>query len=164
LLNQLKNGKQYQACPPKLRRRWGTGGRKESGREREWEKKEEKGRGGEGEKKKELPVTRVSLKSAIILAGVFLILLAGMWFILDRYTDSPVPGWDSFITSLSIIATWMLARKIYEHWYLWLLVNSTASILFFSRGLYPTLILYLIYTIMSFAGLKVWRTSLNKHK
>ena len=40
-----------------------------------------------------------------------------MWLVLSGLTDSPVPEWDSFITSLSIIATWMLARKIYEHWY-----------------------------------------------
>jgi len=71
-----------------------------------------------------------------------------------------VPEWDSFITSLSIIATWMLARKIYEHWYLWLAVNAASVLLFITRGLYPTVILYLIYFAMSFAGLRAWKRSL----
>ncbi len=104
-----------------------------------------------------LPVTRLRLKTGIYLALIFVLLYACMWIILSYFTDSPVPGWDSFITSLSIVATWMLARKIYEHWYLWIIVNTVSAILFFSRGLYPTLVLYLIYGIMSFSGLRVWK-------
>ncbi len=113
-------------------------------------------------KKEELKVTRLKLKTGILLTTVFIPLFAVMWFVLDRLTDSPVPVRDSFITSLSIIATWMLARKIYEHWYLWIVVNATASFLFFTRGLYPTVILYIVYGIMSFAGLKSMEE--NNHK
>ena len=36
----------------------------------------------------------------------------------------------------------MLARKIYEHWYLWIIVNFVSVVLFVSRGLYPTVVLY----------------------
>jgi nicotinamide mononucleotide transporter len=112
-------------------------------------------------KKEELKVTRLKLKTGILLTTVFIPLFAVMWFVLDRLTDSPVPARDSFITSLSIIATWMLARKIYEHWYLWIVVNATASFLFFTRGLYPTVILYIVYGIMSFAGLRAWRRTIR---
>jgi nicotinamide mononucleotide transporter len=109
-----------------------------------------------------LNVSRLTLKTGIVLAIVFLVLYLIMWFALDKLTDSPVPQWDSFITSLSIIATWMLARKIYEHWYLWIVVNTTASILFFTRALYPTVILYVVYCAMSFVGLIEWKKSLIK--
>jgi nicotinamide mononucleotide transporter len=109
---------------------------------------------------KNLPVTRVNLRTAIILSLLFGILFLAMWYILSRMTDSPVPCWDSFITSLSIIATWMLARKIIEHWYLWILVNTVSAILFFTRGLYPTVILYIIYCAMSFVGFIEWKKSL----
>ncbi|MDQ1296365.1 MAG: nicotinamide mononucleotide transporter [Bacteroidota bacterium] len=112
----------------------------------------------------QLNVTRLIRKTGLILTVVFSILFVVMWIILDRLTDSPVPGWDSFITSLSIIATWMLARKIYEHWYLWIVVNIAASLLFFTRGLYPTVILYVVYCAMSFVGLIEWKKSLNKNK
>jgi len=108
-----------------------------------------------------LRVTRVSPRLAIILSIIFLALFGVMYFVLDRFTDSPVPGADSFITSLSVVATWMLARKIFEHWYLWIVVNSVAVILFITRGLYPTVVLYLIYGIMSFVGLREWRRSMN---
>lgn len=107
-----------------------------------------------------LSVVRVSFRTGIILGAVFVILFTAMYLVLDRLTDSPVPAWDSFITSLSVIATWMLARKIYEHWYLWIIINISAAALFFTRGLHPTVVLYIVYCVMSFAGLKAWRKSL----
>jgi nicotinamide mononucleotide transporter len=67
---------------------------------------------------------------------------------------------DAFITSLSIVATWMLARKILEHWYLWIVVNFVSAVLFLTRGLYPTVILYLVYGIMSFVGLVAWKKTI----
>ena len=106
-------------------------------------------------------MTRLKLRTGIILSIVFILLYIAMWFILTRLTDSPVPIRDSFITSLSIIATWMLARKIYEHWYLWIVVNFVSAILFLTRGLYPTVILYFVYGIMSFAGLVAWKKTIS---
>jgi nicotinamide mononucleotide transporter len=133
---------------------WWARGRK--GSEVEGEK------GGIREVKEELKVTRLKLRTGIILSVIFVLLYTAMWLVLTRLTDSPVPVRDSFITSLSIIATWMLARKIYEHWFLWIVVNSTAAVLFLSRGLYPTVILYVIYGIMSFAGLVAWRKTIRQ--
>lgn len=119
------------------------------------------GQGVGFEETERLKVSRLKLRTGITLSVVFTLLFSVMWLVLDRLTDSPVPGWDSFITSLSIIATWMLARKIYEHWFLWIIVNTVAAGLFFFRGLYPTTLLYIIYLIMSFAGLKAWRLTLQ---
>lgn len=114
----------------------------------------------EGEKET-LPVTRLTLRTGVVLGIVFVLLYAVLWLILSRLTDSPVPHWDSFITSLSIVATWMLARKIYEHWLLWIVVNSVSVVLFISRGLYPTVFLYIVYGIMSFAGLVEWKKTIK---
>jgi nicotinamide mononucleotide transporter len=108
-----------------------------------------------------LNVTRIRTRLAILLFVIFLIIWAAMYNVLSRLTDSPVPGWDAFITSLSVVGTWMLARKLYEHWYLWIVVNSVSVILYFTRGLYLTVILYFVYLTMSFIGLKVWKKSLE---
>ncbi len=117
-------------------------------------------RWGDRQSEEKLKVTRLPLNTGLILAAVFLLLYFLMWFTLDRFTDSPVPAWDSFITSLSIVATWMLARKIYEHWFLWIVVNIVAAALFFTRDLYPTAILYIVYCAMSFVGLREWKKTL----
>jgi nicotinamide mononucleotide transporter len=135
-------------------------GERGSEKEGEWEKR----RRGEGERgreeKTELVVTRLKLRVGIVIAVVFLVLFGVLWIILSKLTDSPVAGWDAFITSLSVVATWMLARKIYEHWYFWVVVNTVSAIIFFTRGLYPTMILYVIYGLMSFIGMIEWRKSL----
>jgi len=129
----------------------------ERGRMGEWEK----GRKGDGEKREELPVTRLKFRTGVILAIVFVLLFSGMWLILATLTDSPIPVRDSFVTSLSVIATWMLARKIFEHWYLWIVVNFVSALLFLTRGLYPTVILYLVYGVMSFVGLIEWKKTMK---
>jgi nicotinamide mononucleotide transporter len=108
-----------------------------------------------------LSVTRLSYRLGIILFVAFIVLYLIMWLVLSHLTDSPVPQWDSLLTSLSVVATWMLARKIYEHWFIWIAVNFIAAILFLSRGLYPTVVLYLVYGIMSFFGLSAWKKILN---
>jgi nicotinamide mononucleotide transporter len=130
-------------------------GNEETKRQRDEETKRQRNKETE-----RLSVARLKLKTGRILSCFFVLLYFMMWLVLSRYTDSPVPGWDSFITSLSIIATWMLARKIYEHWFLWIVVNSVSVVLFSARGLYPTAILYMVYLVMSFAGLKEWKRSL----
>jgi nicotinamide mononucleotide transporter len=119
---------------------------------------------GTEDKTEKLQITNLKLKTGIVLTIIFIVLYAAMWATLEHLTDSPVPMWDAFITSLSIIATWMLARKILQHWLLWIVVNIAAVMLFIMRGLYPTVILYAVYGIMSFIGLKEWRkkTILNK--
>jgi nicotinamide mononucleotide transporter len=122
----------------------------------------EKGEKDEGEKN-ELHVTRLKLSTAAILIVVFVFLYAVMRIFLTRLTDSTVPGWDSFITSMSIVATWMLARKIYEHWFIWIVVNAVSACLFLFKGLYPTVILYVVYGIMSFAGLVAWKKTIRQN-
>lgn len=119
----------------------------------------EKGRMGEKEKVV-LKVSRLKRKSGIGLCVAFVVLYISMRLILSSFTDSPVPGWDAFLTSLSIVATWMLARKIYEHWFLWIVVNIVSVVLYFTRGLYPTVILYTVYAVMSFIGLRLWKKTI----
>ncbi len=135
---------------------WYWWARGKNGRKGEWEK----GRTGAVEKIEKLEVTRVTLKTGVFLFMVFGLLYGIMWLILTRLTDSPVPVRDAFITSLSIIATWMLARKIFEHWYLWIVVNFVSAVLFLTRGLYPTFVLYVVYGIMSFGGLTAWKKTI----
>lgn len=120
-----------------------------------------KGRRGDRENGR-LVVTRLKKMTGLVLLICFVILYIALWLLLSRFTDSPVPEWDSFLTSLSIIATWMLARKIFEHWYLWIIVNSVSSFVFYLKGLYPTVGLYIIYLIMSFVGLREWMRSIGR--
>lgn len=117
---------------------------------------------GKPENRKELPVKRTTPLSGAIILVIALVLYFLYYFILSEYTDSPLPKADAFTTALSIVATWMLARKMIEHWWLWIIVDSVSAGLYFYRALYPTAILFVIYTIMAIIGYLQWKKSLSK--
>lgn len=117
---------------------------------------------GKLENRKELPVKRTTPLSGAIILIIALVFYFLYYFILSEYTDSPLPKADAFTTALSIVATWMLARKMIEHWWLWIIVDSVSAGLYFYKALYPTAILFVIYTVMAVIGYRQWKKSLPK--
>ena len=111
---------------------------------------------------KEIPMSRISRRLIFILLLITTVAFLGIGIILERYTDSPIPFWDAFTTALSFTATWMLARKILEHWILWIIVDTVSMGLYLYRGLYPTLILFAIYTSMAIIGYIEWKKSYTR--
>ncbi len=109
----------------------------------------------------ELRVSRLGKRHALVLLAITGAAFAGIGWLLDRFTDSPVPFWDAFTTALSFTATWLLARKILENWILWIVVDAVSMGLYLYRGLYPTLILFAIYTTMAVIGYLKWSRSLK---
>lgn len=118
-------------------------------------------RSGKQQSGKELPVKRTKKTQAVVMLLITAIVFFLYYFVLTHYTDSPLPMADSFTTALSITATWMLARKLIEHWILWVIVDAVSAGLYLYKGLYPTTILFVIYTIMAMVGWWQWRKSLN---
>lgn len=109
-----------------------------------------------------MQVSRIRLKQGLVLLMITAAAFAGIGLLLDRFTDSPVPYWDAFTTALSFTATWMLARKIIEHWILWVIIDTVSMALYLYRGLYPTLILFAIYSVMAVIGYIQWKRTLQK--
>lgn len=101
-------------------------------------------------------IRRIDGITAIASGITALLLWAFLWYVLDRWTDSPVPLWDGLIASLSVVATWMLTRKILEQWYVWIAANSIAVIVYLGVGLYPTAVLFVVYTVMAVLGAREW--------
>jgi nicotinamide mononucleotide transporter len=118
-------------------------------------------RGNSSNKSEPLKVIRLTGHLALILASVSFVLFFLMWFILKNYTDSPVPFADSLATSLSIVATWMLARKILEHWLVWIFVDAFSIGLFWYKDLLPTVILFIVYTGMAVVGFIEWKKEIK---
>ena len=119
-------------------------------------------RGGSQRERQELPVVRINNKQSLLLFIVLLFIWAVIYVVLDRYTDSTVPVGDSFTTAMAIVATWMLTRKIIEQWFLWIIANVVSIGLYIYKGLYPTVILYAVYTAMAVYGYIEWNRSMQK--
>lgn len=99
----------------------------------------------------------ITWRIALICALAVGVLWMLITFVLNDFTDSPVPTGDAFMTALSIVGTWLLAQRIVEHWYCWIVVNAVSVFLYYSQGLYPTMFLYFCYTILSVYGFLNWR-------
>lgn len=112
--------------------------------------------------KEELPITRTSAKQWVYISLVTLVLFGVMVFILKRFTDSPVPIGDAFVTAWSITGTWMLAQKLIEHWWVWIVVNLISLGLFIWKDLYPTSILFFFYFILAIYGYHQWKKEMVK--
>jgi len=121
-------------------------------------------RGSKHTNKPEIPVTHVPSRMIIPLALITFLLCIVMAFVLQTYTDSPVPVGDAFTTALSITATWMLARKYIEQWLVWIVVNGVSLGLYVYKELYPTSVLFFVYFILAFLGYYNWKRTLIQTK
>ncbi len=108
-----------------------------------------------------IPVKRTSKKLWLKIGIITIIVYAVILFVLLNFTDSSVPFMDSLTTALSITATWMLARKYIEHWLIWIFVDLFSSGLYMYKSLWPTVILFLVYSLMAILGYREWRKDLK---
>ena len=96
---------------------------------------------------KPLPITRTGWRSLawVVPAGIASVVIYGM--LLHRFTNAYAPFIDSAVLVFSIIAQFLLMSRRIETWAFWLLVNTVAVPLYYSRGLYLTAVLYAAYWV-----------------
>jgi nicotinamide mononucleotide transporter len=112
-----------------------------------------------GAKKTELHVSRASPR----LLGALAILNIVTWIALAallRRTDAALPWLDALLTTTSLVAQWMMTRKILENWLLWIAVDVIYVPMFISQHLYATALLYAAFLILASMGFVEWRRSL----
>jgi nicotinamide mononucleotide transporter len=104
-----------------------------------------------------LPISRLTLKKFLLyfFIGMPAVFITG--FLLKNYSDAAYPYWDSFVSVWGIIGTYMMAKKIIEHWILWIIVDFTCVGIYFYKGLYATTVLYFIFIILAVYGLSNWK-------
>ncbi len=95
-----------------------------------------------------------------LAAGGIVALAALSGYFLRRYTPDASPLIDSLVTWGSVFATFLVARKIYENWHWWLVLDTASLLLYFSRGLYLTVLLFALYLVLILIGMREWRRSL----
>jgi nicotinamide mononucleotide transporter len=115
-------------------------------------------RGGTG--KTELPVSRTGTRTAIVLAILLAVSTAGLAVGLARVNDA-APFWDALTTVLSLVAQYMLSRKLIENWFVWMAADVIYVALYVYKHLDLTAGLYAIFFAMCVAGFLHWRASLR---
>ena len=106
-----------------------------------------------------LAVTRTSARSWRWLVTIMI----GSWLLLaiitSRIPGAALPWLDAALVSVSLVAQWMMTRKLLENWLLWIAVDVVYIGLFVHRGLPLTALLYTIFLVLATHGYFAWRRS-----
>lgn len=108
-----------------------------------------------------LQVSRATRRHWLVLAPLFLVGGLGLGALLDRFTDSPVPYFDALLTAASLVAQWMMTRKLLENWVIWIAADLVYVPLFIQRGLPLTAVQYAVFLLLAALGWHGWRQSLR---
>ncbi|MFA6652432.1 MAG: nicotinamide riboside transporter PnuC, partial [Bacteroidales bacterium] len=104
-----------------------------------------------------LKPVHINTSTAWLTAGLTIMVFGGVWAVLRFLTDHPAPAMDAAITTLNMVATWLLTRSIVEQWLLLIVANILAIILYAHTGLWFTTGLYTVYLVASVIGYISWR-------
>lgn len=115
-----------------------------------------------GANRTELKVSRARPRlGAVLLAiGVASTFLLGTF--LHSTTNAALPFLDSATTSTSLVAQWMMTKKLLENWLVWVAVDVVYIGMFIYKQLYVTSALYFIFLVLSIMGYRQWKATLNE--
>ena len=114
-----------------------------------------------GKEKTALTVSSISRRELLLLALITILATWGMTVYLQHIRDS-APFWDALTTALSIIAQYMLNKKFVENWYVWMIADLIYIPLYAYEHLYLTGVVYVLFLVMCFFGIKAWQQSRRK--
>lgn len=93
-----------------------------------------------------------------ILSTIMILLIAQ---ILKQFTDSNVPYLDSTTTSLSLVAQYLMCKKIIQTWVLWFIIDALYIGLYAYKGLPFHSGLLLLYLFLAVLGYRQWNKKMD---
>jgi len=102
------------------------------------------------------PVFRLPHREHTLLVLVAGVLFFPLWYVLGLLRGS-APPIDAAITSLSIVAQWLLNRRVLENWAWWIVIDLISIPLYVSRGLPLIAALYVVFLALCVQGFLRWR-------
>lgn len=112
-----------------------------------------------GENRTELKVSRASPGLAVTLAAIAVVGVAVLGTLFARFTDAALPYVDSATATTSLVAQWMMTRKVLENWAVWIAVDVVYVGMFVYKHLYLTSGLYAGFLVLAVMGHVQWRRS-----
>lgn len=114
-----------------------------------------------GENRTKLRVTRTGSRLGALLALIALSGAALLGVVLRGATDAALPFMDSFLSSTSLVAQWMMTRKKLENWLVWIGVDVLYVGMFIYKHLYITAGLYTVFLALAVRGFIDWQRSMT---
>jgi nicotinamide mononucleotide transporter len=114
--------------------------------------------GGPG--RTELRVTITPPRLAALLGAIAFVASVLLGTVLHRSTDAALPYLDASLSSISLVAQWMMTRKLLENWLVWIGVDVAYVGMFIFKELYLTAGLYAVFLALAVRGYVDWRRSM----
>lgn len=114
-----------------------------------------------GANRTELRVSRTSPRLAAVLLGTGVASTFLLGTLLHSTTNAALPFLDSATTSTSLVAQWMMTRKLLENWLVWVAVDVVYIGMFIYKSLYVTSALYFVFLALSVMGYRQWKATLS---
>jgi len=114
--------------------------------------------GGKGHT--ELRVSRTSVRTSAVLVAIAVVGWTALSRITARLPGVALPSLDAALATASLIAQWMMTRKLLENWTLWVVVDIAYVGMFIFKGLYLTAANYAVYLLLAVLGHVAWKRSL----
>lgn len=115
-----------------------------------------------GPEKTPLLVSRLPPAHAWAWLVVGALAAGGLGAVMHLFTDASFPYVDALATIASLVAQWLMGRKVLESWLVWIFVDVVSIGLYFAKELYPTAILYVVFLGMATWGWYEWRSVWRK--
>jgi nicotinamide mononucleotide transporter len=107
----------------------------------------------------ELPVIVWSRKLHLIAVAVVVAISLVSGYLMETRTNAAFPYIDSLTSWGAVWATYLVARKVLENWWYWLVIDATMIYVFWVKGLELTAVLYVVYLVLIPIGLLSWTRS-----
>jgi nicotinamide mononucleotide transporter len=104
-----------------------------------------------------VPIVSWSFGRHVIIIIVTSIVAIILGYLTGQYMNADLAYLDSFTTCFAIVTTYLVAKKVLENFLYWVVIDSASIYLYFAKGYYPTLVLFIFYTILVCWGYKRWR-------
>ena len=117
--------------------------------------------GGEGGRRRR--VGRVGAAEAAVLGALTAAATLALTLYLRAIGDS-APFLDALTTCLSLAATYLMARKLIDNWFVWIAADVVYIPLYVWKSLPLTAILYTVFLVMCVRGVFAWRASIPRFR
>ncbi len=101
-------------------------------------------------------ITSWPVNRHIILIVLTTLVSLAIGYVMQNYTHADFAYLDSFTTCFAVVTTYLVAKKVLENWLYWIVIDAASMYLYYEKGYYPTLVLFVFYTVMAAWGFKTW--------
>lgn len=112
-----------------------------------------------------IPVTRKPWRFHVVLLVVSLLCTVVLAKLFGRFAWSESPWMDAWVGVFSVVATWMMAKKLIECWAYWCVVDGVAITMFLTADppMRAYALLFAAYVVLSVVGFWRWQGVLRGH-